>query len=265
VNHESRVWDGSKWVEASEPVLATVELDGNDVASIARSLREGSEAVILRSYGPVAFLAAAIPDTATSDNSLPEGALPVAVVDPMDKTAVLELLAVAPGPRIFRRHDGTWKEDPKWISVLASVAPPTMVKLDPPLVAAVAQQVDDATQGVKFRPFKPADADMYRPLVSSYVQALEEEATERGLLLNLALLAVAGRAITPKEQAGAERLKRYWMFGEGAAKIRWFTPGSWRRCYRHLVKYVGPKVAPGLCTNMSERLGGHGVATHVGD
>src|SRR5690606_25528841 len=89
---------------------------------------------------------------------------------------------------------------------------------------------------------------------------LQDETDEKILF---SLVAVAGRELTPKDVASTERLKRYWTIGKGAAKIRWGTPGAWRRCYRHLVKYVGPKIAPGLCTNLSQRLGGPGVATHV--
>lgn len=44
---------------------------------------------------------------------------------------------------------------------------------------------------------------------------------------------------------GAERLRRYWTRGEGAAKIRWGTPGDFTRCVRALDgKVSDPK---GLC------------------
>jgi hypothetical protein len=261
VNHEGLVWSGNGWEAPVEPVTASVELDGNDVAYVVRALSEGADAVILRAYMPLAFVAA-VDDTQPSGQDLPEGAVSVAIVDPMDKSAVLELLAVAPGPTVYRRHDGQWTEDAKWVDVLRSVKPPPMVKLEDNLVASVASQVDAATAGQPFKPFALKDAGLYRPITASpYVAELIQEARERGVALNLAVTA----AVTPQGIAGAERLKRYWMFGKGAAKIRWGTPGAWRRCYRHLVKYAGPRMTPGLCTNMSERLGGHGVATHVGD
>lgn len=41
-------------------------------------------------------------------------------------------------------------------------------------------------------------------------------------------------------------LRNYWVKGEGAAKIRWKTPGDWTRCVRHLSKYV--KDPKGLCS-----------------
>lgn len=48
---------------------------------------------------------------------------------------------------------------------------------------------------------------------------------------------------------GARRLRRYWLRGEGALKIRWGTPNDFSRCVRHLRKYVGPG-AEGLCNVM---------------
>jgi hypothetical protein len=60
------------------------------------------------------------------------------------------------------------------------------------------------------------------------------------------------------------QLQRYWLFGGGAAKIRWGTPGAWRRCHRELSKYMGPFKSKGACTNLGQKLGGRGVAWDVG-
>lgn len=43
-----------------------------------------------------------------------------------------------------------------------------------------------------------------------------------------------------------EKLRQYWEHGKGALKIRWGTPGDWKRCFRHLSKYLGPR-AKGYC------------------
>lgn len=44
---------------------------------------------------------------------------------------------------------------------------------------------------------------------------------------------------------GARRLRRYWVHGPGAAKIRWGEPNDFYRCVAELGKYVSdPK---GLC------------------
>jgi hypothetical protein len=263
INHEGRVWDRNTWVDAEAPVDRTVLLEQDEVAAVARAMDEGAGGVLMRGYVPVAFIAAV---EGAADVSLPTGSVPVAIVDSFDKTAVLELLAVAPGPKVFRRHAGKWAEDNKWVYVLRSVDPPPMVKLEDSLLASVASQVDTATKGVKFEPFELDDADSYRAIrASTYVTGLERESAGVAIGLNLALVAVAGRELSPKDIRSTEKLRQYWLHGQGAAKIRWGTPGSWRRCYRHLVKYLGPKMTPGYCTNLSERLGGHGVATHVGD
>ncbi|MGV1079726.1 MAG: hypothetical protein ACOYD1_07720 [Candidatus Nanopelagicales bacterium] len=51
----------------------------------------------------------------------------------------------------------------------------------------------------------------------------------------------------------AEKLRRYWSIGgRGGAKIRWGTPGDWRRCHRHLIKYLGPR-AKGYCQLLHKR------------
>jgi len=269
VNHRGEVWHPSTgWTASAEPVSVedTVDLDDQDVAFIIRALREGASGVVMRAYVPLGFVSAAAPEGAAPVTDLPEKAAIVAIVDSIDKDAVLEMLAVAPGPTVFRRHDGGWHEDKGWVKVLASVKPPPMVKLTPEQITSVTSQVDSATAGSPFEPFKDDDRELYMPIraSSAYLQELDAEADQRGIDINMALLAVAGRELSPKDVKNTEKLRRYWLYGKGAAKIRWFTPGAWRRCYRNLVKYLGPKMTPGYCTNLSQRLGGPGVATHVG-
>ena len=46
-----------------------------------------------------------------------------------------------------------------------------------------------------------------------------------------------------------ERLRRYWVRGEGAAKIKWGIPGDFNRCRRHLAKYIKPMYLSGYCAN----------------
>lgn len=53
------------------------------------------------------------------------------------------------------------------------------------------------------------------------------------------------------------RIRRYWTQGEGAAKIRWGTPGDFTRCERLLRKYVqNPQWLAGLCANMHKEVNG---------
>lgn len=47
----------------------------------------------------------------------------------------------------------------------------------------------------------------------------------------------------------AERLHEYWVHGEGAARIRWGTPGDFDRCTRQLEEHAHftPEQAHGYC------------------
>lgn len=42
-------------------------------------------------------------------------------------------------------------------------------------------------------------------------------------------------------------LRHYWQRGEGAARIRWGTPGDFTRCVRHVGKHVTPEQAKRIC------------------
>ncbi|MEU7590614.1 hypothetical protein AB0A95_30530 [Micromonospora sp. NPDC049230] len=47
-------------------------------------------------------------------------------------------------------------------------------------------------------------------------------------------------------EAGSDRkLRAYWVHGKGAAKIGWGTDGDFKKCVRHLAKYVTDP--EGLC------------------
>lgn len=50
-------------------------------------------------------------------------------------------------------------------------------------------------------------------------------------------------------------IRTYWTRGEGAAKIRWGTSGSFDRCVRHLRKYF-PQDPKGLCANLHKEATG---------
>jgi 2'-5' RNA ligase len=83
-----------------------------------------------------------------------------------------------------------------------------------------------------------ARRDLYRNATNGH---------ERLKLTELPFVA-AGRALggADRNRGGAEKLRRYWTRGKGALKIRWGTKGDWRRCYRQLFKYMGPRAA-GYC------------------
>ena len=67
--------------------------------------------------------------------------------------------------------------------------------------------------------------------------------------------------LTPGDAAATERLHRYWVHGEGAAKIRWGAPGDFDRCVLHLGKYIAdPK---GYCNLAHHAALGFYPATHA--
>ncbi|MFF4777544.1 hypothetical protein ACFY05_32275 [Microtetraspora fusca] len=61
---------------------------------------------------------------------------------------------------------------------------------------------------------------------------------------------VPGVADTPEDERSVARLKRWYLTGEGAAKIRWNTPGDWERCVRIAGKHMPPERAKGFCANL---------------
>jgi hypothetical protein len=275
---DGAVWHGDGWEVTDEPV-ESIPLDGDEVAFVARALLEGCPRVLLRGYTPVAvipetgFWAAGVPgagsagtDAGDDDESrqpdLPEGARVLAVVDDLDRNAVLDLVAVLPGPKVLRRHDGTWQEDPAWVNILRSVRPPPVVLLDDAQTASVLPQVDEATAGRPFSKEPPKKATA----ASGIDQRADEMAVEFAVLA--AVSANPARKAASKLTPGGTmpgQLQRYWVAGPGAAKIRWGTPGAMTRCARQLAKYVTPARAYATCNNISKKLGGKGIAWGVGD
>lgn len=53
----------------------------------------------------------------------------------------------------------------------------------------------------------------------------------------------------------AEQLRQYWLYGVGAAKIGWGTPGDFRRCVANLTPYLGAR-AGGYCQLLHKRATG---------
>jgi hypothetical protein len=82
----------------------------------------------------------------------------------------------------------------------------------------------------------------------------DDEAAEA----DAAVTAAAGFAPGTKDGPGwithpkaTSQIRRYWVRGKGAAKIRWGQPGDFNRCRRQLAKYVqNPEWLAGLCANM---------------
>ena len=239
-----KVWLNG-WQDLTVEFDDVISLTQEEVVFTADAITAGAAGLALRANMPLAL--GTRTNTVVAAAVAPPNAKIVAVVDDSDRNAVLDLLAILPGPVIYRRHDGAWKRDDAWLRALKSVRPPPVVQLDGEMFDNVAAQIDEATRGKEFK----------EAITSS---AMPWEARLDDMMLEWAILA-GGSMVASRMPAN---LQRYWLTGRGAAKIRWGTPGAWRRCFRQLSKYMNPHSAKGACTNLSEKLGGHGVATHVG-
>lgn len=141
----------------------------------------------------------------------------MAIVSPEDPAAVFDLIAVVPAsststsPMTYKRQEAEWVKDEQILADLTSPTPPPVVPLSGDNLVDVLQQMDKAV------------------------------AASAGL----ETLSAAGGL--DRNRGNAEKLRRYWLYGRGALKIRWNTPGDWTRCYRHLSKYMGPR-AKGYCS-----------------
>ncbi len=182
----------------------------------------------------------------------------MAIVSPDDPRAVFKLVSLVPAsstsnqPAIYSREDGEWIRDDETLMDLKSATPPPVVPLDDEALDDTLTQVDEA-QGVSEKNFAPETVPM--PALDT---PDADTVTASGIDDRLALMVMWGPRKDIMEQAltaaggadrnrgGAEKLRKYWTTGPGAAKIRWNTPGDWTRCVRHLGKYLGAR-AEGYC------------------
>jgi hypothetical protein len=167
----------------------------------------------------------------------------LAVVAPDDPRAVLDLISIVPAsttspePMTYVRKDKKWVREPKMLADLKSATPPPVVPLDKEVLNDVLIQVD----GIQASAYTLDHNLMvlWGPTQELMNYALNEVFGED----SEALLSAGG---VDRNRGGAEKLRRYWTSGEGAMKIKWGTPGDWKRCVRHLSKYLGVR-AKGYC------------------
>jgi hypothetical protein len=154
----------------------------------------------------------------------------LAIVMREDPQAVMDLVAIVPAsatstePTTYKRKDGQWVYDAQVLMDLKSATPPDVIELEGEYLNDVLKQVDGTKEIT----------------ASAQLAAL----LDNDLISLVASLSAAGGL--DRNRGNAEELRRYWTVGEGAAKIRWGTPGDWTRCVRNLSKYMGPR-AKGYC------------------
>jgi hypothetical protein len=146
--------------------------------------------------------------------------LHMAIVSPDDPQAVMDLVALVPASNKTIEPATYTRKDGKWI--LDSQILNDLRSATPPPVVVL----DDKT----------------------LVDVLEQ-VDDKGE----SMTAAGG---LDRNRGQAEKLRRYWLYGKGAAKIRWRTPGDWTRCYRQLAKYMGPR-AKGYCALRHKEANGY--------
>ena len=206
----------------------------------------------------------------------------VAIVDKVDTSAVLDLLAITVDPDTKRpnswiRRGGQWVQDDQYIKQIESVTPPTTILLNAEEnkedIESLIKQVDDTeykrqSNGASIiSPVLAAKAEDLsqeekESIIASaislhmtevipqnwYRENLNDLYTEYGEVLTAG--GIPGIADTPQDFANTARLKNYWAFGKGTAKWLPGTPGDLTRLHNHLAKYVGPGRAWGLAQNI---------------
>jgi hypothetical protein len=98
---------------------------------------------------------------------------------------------------------------------------------------------------------------------SSWKEASDSESMVASLRERIAIVeSVVAAGGLDRNSGNAERLRHYWTRGEGAAKIRWGTSGDWKRCVKHLGKYMGVR-AKGYCQLRHKDALGFYTSTHA--
>jgi len=171
----------------------------------------------------------------------------LAIVAPEDPRAVLECVSIVPAsststqPMTYVRKEKKWVREPKFLDDLRSATPPPVVPLDSETLNDVLTQIDGLVASVTIS-YDQALMVLFGP--HEFNMKHHEDVFFGELLPDSESLLAAGGA--DRNRGNAEKLRRYWTTGKGAAKIRWGTPGDWKRCVRYLSKYLGVR-SKGYC------------------
>jgi hypothetical protein len=184
-------------------------------------------------------VSAATPEKTTSDVQ----PLYLALVSPEDPRAVMDLVAVVPAsatstsPMTYVRDKKKWNRKPEILADLKSATPPPVVPLKNEYLQDVLKQVDTLVASASLS-YDHTLMVLWGPN-REVMQSREDEF----FAYSESLFAEGG---LDRNRGQAEGLRRYWTTGKGGAKIRWGTPGDWKRCVRYLSKYLGVR-AKGYC------------------
>ena len=111
------------WVP-QDPDIDTVQLNEDEIVSFIDVIESGGGGLVLAAAMPLAFIGGGYGASLTGAVEVPKGSKVFAIVDELDRDAVIDLYAVAAGGKLWRRHDGEWHEDPGVGAVLRALKPP---------------------------------------------------------------------------------------------------------------------------------------------
>lgn len=190
----------------------------------------------------------------------------LAIVDNADTEAVLDVIALVPPAAgaqgdvtAWRRSHATWVSAPDALADLRGTTPPPVVELaDDELTKSVLSQVDQADSAGEGAPQDTTPVEMAEPIRASaemwgpYGEIIPIYGPSGNVMKSVLVSSgVPGVADTPSDHRNVERLKNYWRYGEGAAKVRWGFDGDFKRCVRAVRKYMTrPGMAEGFCANL---------------
>lgn len=271
---------------------AVLEVVSREIAQdLAEAIVAGAGGLLRRYVTPVAWLPPSdvvtaeplselLPVIYADAASIPHGKwVNLAVVDEIDQGAVLDLVQVsADGSNAQRWRGSSWTPDN---TILANGGLP-LVRLGDAQLAEVQEQIHHAivarggpnkAQQCEYckepatKSILHSEGMAYTPVCDEHLNKGKHDAercTPDGSVDPTNIVAVrditaaglttllADAPLTVSPDPRAEKLRRYWSTGKGALKIKWGLPGDWRRCYRHLSKYMGLR-AKGYCQNLHKR------------
>jgi hypothetical protein len=182
-----------------------------------------------------------------------------AIVADDDPRAVLDLVSIVPAssvspePMTYHRVKGKWVRNVSILNDLKSATPPPVVPLNSKILNDVLIQVDQsagvtASASYDFSHLLMVlwgpNEDIISTFGDNFFNGLEEGLPMTEALTAAASIQAAGGL--DRSRGNAEHLRQYWAHGEGAAKIKWGAKGDWKRCVRHLGKFLGVR-AKGYC------------------
>jgi hypothetical protein len=211
--------------------------------------------------------AAAVKSVKMSPDTSDVKPLYFAVVAEDDPRAVLDLISVVPisststAPMTYKRDKGKWVRDETVLNDLKSATPPPVIPLDSKTLNEVLLQVDEATMTASgvfsvdhlLMVLWGPQQEIIDTYGDTFFEVMDKNKDfDESFKAVFSVVAAGGM---DRNRGQAEKLRKYWTVGKGAAKIRWGMGGDWTRCVKNLSKYMGPR-SKGYCALRHKEMNG---------